>query len=315
MALDLSLKHLNKMWRGILFVLLGAASYGVLATVVKLAYNDGFHVAEVTFSQYSVGFVVLWLLAILFKTTKSKNEGFANTYVKKDVFKLIAAGTSLGFTGLFYYSAVQTIDVSICIVLLMQSVWMGVVLEAILEKSKPSSNKIVAVGLVLLGTIFATDAYSNFDQIDAQGLVWGFLAALSYTVSLYTANRVGLSLSNPFRSAFMMTGAWIVISIAMLILLPGDFNWSVFYPWGVYLALFGTIIPPIFLNKGFPLTGIGIGSILVSLEIPVSVVMAIVLLHENVNAIQIGGIVVILMGIVVLNINHLLGSQKSIEMD
>jgi drug/metabolite transporter (DMT)-like permease len=101
----------------------------------------------------------------------------------------------------------------------------------------------------------------------------------------------------------------------MFVLLPGDFNWSVFYPWGVYLALFGTIIPPIFLNKGFPLTGIGIGSILVSLEIPVSVAMAVILLQEKVNAIQVGGIVVILMGIVVLNINQLLSYRKGLELE
>lgn len=303
------------MLRGILYVLIGAASYGVLATVVKLAYNDGYHVSEVTFSQYTVGFVVLWLLALFFKSRRRSADEAVQSYKRSDVYKLIAAGTSLGFTGLFYYSAVQTIDVSICIVLLMQSVWMGVVLESILEKTTPSSNKLVAVALVLMGTIFATDAYSNFNQLDAMGLLWGFLAAISYTVSLYTANRVGLSLSNPFRSALMMSGAWLVITLAMFVLLPGDFNWSVFYPWGLYLALFGTIIPPIFLNKGFPLTGIGIGSILVSLEIPVSVAMAVILLQETVNAIQVGGIVVILMGIVVLNINQLLSSRKGLEFE
>ena len=295
------------MLKGILYVLLGAASYGVLATVVKLSYKDGYHVSEVTFSQYSIGFAVLWLFAYL--STKRKSVQTANTRDKKlqqkDILKLIVAGTSLGFTGLFYYSSVQTIDVSICIVLLMQSVWMGVVLESILEKRKPSSNKIIAVVLVLVGTVFAIDAYRNFGQLDTVGLVWGFLAALSYTISLYTANRVGLSLSNPFRSAYMMTGAWIVITIALIFLLPKAFEWSVFYPWGIYLALFGTIIPPIFLNKGFPLTGIGVGSILVSLEIPVSVFMAVMLLNERVDALQIGGIGIILLGIVVLNIKRL----------
>jgi hypothetical protein len=36
---------------------------------------------------------------------------------------LMLAGTSLGGTSLFYYIAVQYINVSIAIVLLMQSVW------------------------------------------------------------------------------------------------------------------------------------------------------------------------------------------------
>jgi drug/metabolite transporter (DMT)-like permease len=233
-----------------------------------------------------------------------KSNTALSTPKKWDVSKLILAGTSLGFTGLFYYSAVQTIDVSICIVLLMQSVWMGVLLEALLENKLPNTLKIIAVGIVLAGTIFATDAIHNFSSLDPTGLLWGILAALSYTVSLYTSNRVGLSLNNGLRSALMMTGAWVLVASFALYNWHPDFNWSVFWPWGVYLALFGTIIPPIFLNKGFPLAGIGIGSILVSLEIPVSVGMAVWLLNEEVNLFQIIGIALILLGILVLNLKR-----------
>jgi drug/metabolite transporter (DMT)-like permease len=288
------------MLKGILYVLLGAASYGVLATIVKLSYQQGFNVSEVTFAQYSVGLLVLWMLTLLPK----KSNTALSTPKKWDVSKLILAGTSLGFTGLFYYSAVQTIDVSICIVLLMQSVWMGVLLEALLENKLPNTLKIIAVGIVLAGTIFATDAIHNFSSLDPTGLLWGILAALSYTVSLYTSNRVGLSLNNGLRSALMMTGAWVLVASFALYNWHPDFNWSVFWPWGVYLALFGTIIPPIFLNKGFPLAGIGIGSILVSLEIPVSVGMAVWLLNEEVNLFQIIGIALILLGILVLNLKR-----------
>jgi drug/metabolite transporter (DMT)-like permease len=288
------------MLKGILYVLLGAASYGVLATIVKLSYQQGFNVSEVTFAQYSVGLLVLWMLTLLPK----KSNTALSTPKKWDVSKLILAGTSLGFTGLFYYSAVQTIDVSICIVLLMQSVWMGVLLEALLENKLPNTLKIIAVGIVLAGTIFATDAIHNFSSLDPTGLLWGILAALSYTVSLYTSNRVGLSLNNGLRSALMMSGAWVLVASFALYNWHPDFNWSVFWPWGVYLALFGTIIPPIFLNKGFPLAGIGIGSILVSLEIPVSVGMAVWLLNEEVNLFQIIGIALILLGILVLNLKR-----------
>ncbi len=296
------------MLKGILYVLIGAASYGVLATIVKLSYNQGYNVSEVTFAQYSVGFVVLWLLTLLAK--KQATNQVQKSRSKSQIPSLIFAGTSLGFTGLFYYSAVQTIDVSICIVLLMQSVWMGVLLEAILEKKPPNTVKIIAVSIVLMGTVFATGAINNFSALDPMGLLWGILAALSYTVSLYTANRVGLGLSNAFRSAWMMTGAWIVVTIFALFNIQDDFQWTVFWPWGVYLALFGTIIPPIFLNKGFPLTGIGVGSILVSLEIPVSVGMAVWLLQEEVDVFQIAGIVLILLGILVLNLRRVKFGHK-----
>jgi drug/metabolite transporter (DMT)-like permease len=289
------------MLKGILFVLIGAASYGVLATIVKLSYHQGYDVSEVTFAQYSVGLVALWLLTFFSKKQERPKDLVQKQVHIRESIQLVVAGSSLGFTGLFYYSAVQTIDVSICIVLLMQSVWMGVLLEALLERKFPNTLKIIAVTIVLLGTLFATDAIHNFSSLDPAGLLWGILAAISYTVSLYTSNRIGLSLNNGLRSAWMMTGAWIVVSIFALIQLKHEFQWDVFWPWGVYLALFGTIIPPIFLNKGFPLTGIGVGSILISLEIPVSVGMAVWLLQETVNAFQISGIALILLGILVLN--------------
>jgi drug/metabolite transporter (DMT)-like permease len=60
--------------------------------------------------------------------------------------------------------------------------------------------------------------------------------------------------------------------------------------------------PSMLMNAGFPLTGIGLGSIVSALELPVSV-MAYVLLNEDVNATQWLGIVLIILAIVLMNIN------------
>lgn len=72
---------------------------------------------------------------------------------------------------------------------------------------------------------------------------------------------------------------------------------------GIVLSLFGTIIPPMLLNAGFPHTGIGLGSIVSSLELPVSVLMAYFLLHEQVLLVQWIGILLIIMAIVIMNVN------------
>ncbi len=73
--------------------------------------------------------------------------------------------------------------------------------------------------------------------------------------------------------------------------------------WGIILALFGTIIPPLLFNAGFPLTGIGLGSIVSALELPVSVLMAYFLLNEKVILLQWIGIVLIILAIVIMNVN------------
>ena len=80
------------------------------------------------------------------------------------------------------------------------------------------------------------------------------------------------------------------------------FDYSIFWTYGFVLALFGTIIPPILFNVGFPNAGLGLGSIVSSLELPVSVTMAFVLLGEKVLFIQWVGIVLILFAIVLMNL-------------
>ena len=69
------------------------------------------------------------------------------------------AGTSLGMTSVFYYLAVKYIPVSIGIVLLMQTVWMGVLLEWFLDKKAPSFQKIISVIIVLIGTALAINIF------------------------------------------------------------------------------------------------------------------------------------------------------------
>ncbi len=68
------------------------------------------------------------------------------------------------------------------------------------------------------------------------------------------------------------------------------------------MALFGTVIPPILFNIGFTNAGLGLGSIVSSLELPVSVTMAFVLLGEKVELIQWVGIILILFAIVLMNL-------------
>ena len=78
---------------------------------------------------------------------------------------------------------------------------------------------------------------------------------------------------------------------------------EIFFKWGIVLALFGTIIPPVLLNAGFPMTGIGLGSIVSSLELPVSVCMAYVVLNERVVPLQWLGIACIIFAIVIMNVS------------
>ena len=216
----------------------------------------------------------------------------------------MVAGTSLGMTSVFYYLAVKYIPVSIAIVLLMQTVWMGVLFEMLLEKKRPSAQKIISVFVVLVGTALATNIIENKLVTDWRGIVLGLLSAASFTTTMFTANRVGIGVSSAQRSLFMLLGGAVIVFGFAIANQTGDFQFEIFAKWGIILALFGTIIPPLLFNAGFPLTGIGLGSIVSALELPVSVLMAYFLLNENINTWQWIGIVLIILAIVIMNINY-----------
>jgi drug/metabolite transporter (DMT)-like permease len=296
----------NKVLKGVFLVGLGATSYGMLATFVKLAYNDTgstgfpFTTAEVTSSQFILGIIGILLINLFLKI---KNKNTVKQASSRNIFHLMLAGTSLGMTSVFYYLAVKYIPVSIGIVLLMQTVWMGVILEMIIEKKLPSKQKVISVIIVLIGTALATNLINNEAQLDWHGILWGMLAAASFTTTMFTANSVATAISSAQRSLYMLLGGAVIVFSFAIATQTTAINYDIFYKWGIILALFGTIIPPMLMNAGFPLTGIGLGSIVSALELPVSVMMAYILLNEAVNPTQWMGIVLIIFAIVIMNLN------------
>jgi drug/metabolite transporter (DMT)-like permease len=291
----------NKLLKGSILVALGASSYGMLATFVKMAYTEGFTTAEVTLSQFSLGFLGLLLLTLFSKKTAVADQLVSNS---KSILKLLTAGISMGLTSICYYKSVQYLPVSVGIVLLMQTVWMGVILEVILHRKAPGWRKIIAVMIILFGTVLATNLLKESIAVNWIGIGWGLLAAVSYTASVYASNSVSLHLPSLKRSLFLILGGLITISIIFHASINQNFSFDIFLRWGLFLSLFGTILPPLLFTKGMPLTGMGLGAIIAAVEIPVSVMMAHVILGEVVNPAQWTGIALILFSVVLMNVNR-----------
>lgn len=288
----------NNALKGSLFIALGASSYGMLATFVKMAYQEGFSTAEVTLSQYIMGFTGLLILN-LFGRKNQEAKPKASRF--KSIFKLILAGTSLGLTSTFYYLSVQYVPVSIAIVLLMQTVWMGVFAEMLLYKKIPGMRKILSVGIILIGTILATNLLQESVTINGIGFFWGLMAALSYTATMYSSNNIELDSPPLKRSLFMILGGLIVIALIFHSSINTHFSTGIFMRWGIVLSLFGTILPPILFTKGIPLTGMGLGAIIASVEIPVSILVAYIWLKEPVDLMQWMGVILILFAVLLMN--------------
>ncbi|WP_448137917.1 EamA family transporter [Sphingobacterium siyangense] len=286
-----------KDYKSTLYVAAGACSYGLLATIVKYANHLGIHTSLLTFLQFMFGF--LFLLAFNLLSKRNAEEHNAIKFSSK--IKLMVWGISLGLTTTLYYLSIQYIPVSVGIILLMQSIWISLVAEAVLLKKFPSKGKITGVIIVLLGTTLATNLFQNNNDLDYRGIILGFGAGISYALAIYASSTVEKELPSPIRSQFLVLGG--------LLLIVAFWNIDIIrymrpnaLPWGLLIAIFGTILPPLLFTKGIPKTGIAMGNIISSLEIPVSTLSAMLVLQEVVSGFQWLGILLILMAVIIINV-------------
>jgi len=293
----------NSTFLGGILVAIGAACYGMLTTFVKLAENYGFNMYEITLTEYIIGVPALFLVDYFMRKRNPQKKHPKPT--TKNIRNLMLAGGTMGITTFVYYLSVQYISVSIAIVLLMQSVWIGVLLDAIFNKTKPSFLKLFAVFIVLAGTVLATNLIFSEIQLDWRGIALGFLAAISYSLTIFATNKVGLELSTATRSKYMALGALVLVSFITIPLIIDNFNIEILYTWGIFFGVFGALLPPLLLNYGMPKVNLGIGAIITSMELPVAVALAYFLLNEEVNLYQVLGIVLILIAVITMNLREI----------
>lgn len=299
--MDLKLKA-----QGLLLVLIGAASYGVLATIVKYSNVIGIHTSVLTLVQSVAGVVFLFAYAWFNQKYINKHPIADSKIHLRSKINLMIFGTSTGLTSCFYYSSLQYIPVSFAIILLMQSIWMGLVLEAILKRQGIELYKLAGGALVLFGTVLAANVLSENYELNLLGLALGLLAAMSYTVTLYASSSIEMALPSYERSKYLVLGGLFVVLIYWNVDLIHHFKGVDFIFWGFLLALFGTILPPLLFTRGIPLIGIGMGAILASVELPVSILSAKFVLGETMSLSQWLGVLIIIVSVVVVNRKNLI---------
>ena len=288
------------MWKSAVLVFIGACSFGILSSFAKVAYNQGFTVGQVTGAQVLFGTCFLWLFAVLANVFGFLKGGKGK---REPRWQLLLAGLSSGSVSILYYQCVQMVPASIAVILLMQFVWISIVVEAVLFKIKPTRLQIMSVFLVLSGTVLAAGVLEKQEYIlSVEGVLYGFAAALGYAVFVIVNGRLGNNYPAVQKSALMLTGA----SVLVIIVFPPTFLFdgalsAGLWRYGLLLAVFGAVLPPLLYAIGIPKVGVNLSAILSAAELPVAVGMSYLLLSEKVSFLQWLGVAVILLAIVLPN--------------
>lgn len=286
-------------------VFFGAASYGILSTFVVLAYDKGYKLQEVVGTQLLVGFLLLSLLSLAMKWKgkgQQKQAGAAFERLNgKKVAWLMLAGVPQAATGLLYYNALKYIPASLAIILLFQFVWISLVIQAVRQRKWPQAIMLVSLAIVIAGTVLAAGVLEEQVQaVSMTGILFGLLAAVSYTVFILISGGV-LPKANPLhRTLWMVAGALLFVSLIFPPhhLINGRL-WGDLLLFGLLLGCFGAFIPPLLFAYGVPHIGEGLAGILGAVELPVAVMLSTLVLHEQVSWLKWAGVLLVLVGIIV----------------
>jgi drug/metabolite transporter (DMT)-like permease len=292
----------------LLSVFLGAASYGILSTIVVYAYGQGYELGEVVGSQLLMGFILACGLALFTKWRerlpfKGRNVTEKKTLVSQLTWKqrllLMAAGMPTAVTGLLYYQSLKHIPASLAIILLFQFTWISIVAQAVRQRRRPSRPMMLGLGVLLIGTLLAAGILEQgMSQFNIIGVILGLLSAISYSLFIWFSGKAVPSAHPAYRSAWMLAGALTLVFVIFppAFLLDGTL-WEGLFVIGLLLGLFGAFIPPVLFAVGVPRIGEGMAGILGASELPVAVMMSAFVLNEYVSVLQWTGVATVLIGI------------------
>ena len=275
--------------KGALLVLCGSACYGVLSTITKLAYAQGFPTSSVVGCQVFFGLLGLMVISRLNWRTLFSLSG-------KVQLRLLIGGALSGLTGIFYYLSLRTLGATEAVIVLFQFTWMGMLWEWLWRKNKPSYIQLAGLALVLGGTWIASGGVHI--GADFTGIALALAAAVCYALFLDCNGHVGLDAPSAARSLWMAFGTAILTFVIFppRFLFNGQFTDGL-WQWGLGLGVFGIALPYCLLARGVPLVGTTIASLLGAVELPAVALVAFLVLGERLSGLQAMGIAVLLCGV------------------
>ncbi|KRL49185.1 DMT family permease [Levilactobacillus spicheri DSM 15429] len=280
-----------------LFVALGALSFGVPASLFKIARREGVVNGPLLFWSFLSAVVILGIVHV------ARRNWLRYQHTNwKQIGLVIAAGTGSGFTNTFYIQALKLIPVAAAAVMLMQAVWLSVLLGSLIQRRWPSRLQVLSIVLVLVGTVLAAGLFPITEALSPLGLFFGFLAACGYACTMQFTASLGNNLDPMTKTWLLCFGAFLLISIVWG---PQITTSPVTWPtlkWGVLIALFSMVFPLVAYSLFMPLLDLGIGPILSSLELPSSIAVAFILLGETVSGLQMVGVLIIITAVVLPNV-------------
>ena len=273
-----------------LLVFIAGASYGFIVPAVKLGVQAGVSPYDILPLQYVVALAACMGFAL------ARRVKFGSA---RSCGKMALLGVFTGCTSICYYMSVALLPSAAALTLLFQYVWVSVLIECIVDRHLPSASTVVAVIIVLVGTVFAAGLPEGTAfTLDPAGVALGAGSAVFYALYLFLSGRVGTEQPAAARAAMLPLGGLVVTTIVN----PASYATALanpaVWPFAVALSILGVILPTSLINYASPKLSTGMVSVMASSELPMGILAAWALVGDAPSPLVLFGALLVLAGIV-----------------
>ena len=277
--------------KGVALVAISGICWGFHGVMIKYAIGLGASFMQVLFVEVSFAFVFFAFCGGTF-LKKVRPESFLQW------FRLILIGLATIGVGYFLFLSYSLGPVAIPATLMFLYLPIVYGFSIFTKNQRLSLIKSSAIASVLLGAILTTQIFSTFHQGSVlASAIAASCASMCYALVFILTPGVGAYTSAEFR----LLGCLLILQSAPSLWYDLGDNAVKFYIFALLLGVVGQTLPVISLMKGLPLTGSSLGGVVASIELPIAVLSAFIILGESLTAVKIFGVLLVLLGIVTYN--------------
>lgn len=279
---------------GILFIIVSAASFGVMPVLARVAYEAKADPLTVLFLRFGVAAIVMF--AIVFASKTPLPRGLL-------LLELVLLG-AIAYVGesLAYFMALAYASPGLVALLLYVYPALVTMLSTIFLRERLTTMKIVALFLALSGTALTFQITSGGSMV---GILLGIAAAVDYAIYIVLGSRIVKRSGAVGSTAIIIASTAAVYAVIAPIhglSLPVNIGgWFAI----VAIALVSTVVSFMTFFAGLKRIGPTTASTLSTFEPIVAVALAAVVLGETITPVQALGGALILTAVIILARNEL----------
>ncbi|SDF81779.1 DMT family transporter [Sporolituus thermophilus] len=281
-------------WLGYFLVLLSAVAFGASSVIIKFTYSTGLEPLPVLVIQNIVATTLAWLWVLI---TRKKAA------IPHALWLPMAAQGAVGgfLTSILFYTALDILGAALATLLIFTYPAFVALYNKLFRQVALATEQVAALVMALIGLIFSVDLFhAQWTVTDRWALLLGLGSAVTNAFLTLNGERL-LAVVDTF-----VVTAWSFTFCTLMLLIVYRPVWLMAIDLsGLQFVLIFTgavllLAPVVIYLAGLRRIGAGIASIVSTAEIPITLALAWLFLHETMNEWQIFGGILITLSVVLL---------------